>query len=507
MSHLTRYGKRMRLMLITAMFVACFVCLFAIPFAEKKLLSNQVGYYSVRINDVEIGKANSRTDAGQALADARKRLSGEYDRVVYMNPKYEVVKVDSLTGIRMSTEQLADAIYSVLFSCIMDFEAQLAYTVRIGDMTVTLSSIDDVIALMEKVTERYDTAKQFAVALEEEGSSGDYTVNIVKAQADANMDIVAAALNGQATTTQEDGTVVHDGITGLSFAQDVTVSAVPAQKAEIISVNEAYEAVTKETQEDIVYDVQAGDTVSKIAANHNLEMEQIYEWNPQLSEESILAPGDTISLTLPVSELTVVVTKRETYEEDYESQPQYVEDDAAAKGTNTVVTEGTTGKRKVTAEVSYVNGQRLKTEVVDEKIISESQPQVISVGTQTDSEYRKPIAGTFAAGYGILNGKFHGGVDWLAQEGTSVYAAAEGTVERAGWYSDYGYCIDIVHADGWVTRYGQLSSVGVTAGQHVTAGQLIAYSGNTGDSSEPHLHFEMRVNGTTVNPLNYVNKN
>ena len=66
MSHFTKYGKRMRLMLLTAMFVASMVCLFAIPFVEKNLLNNQVAYYRIEVNGTEVGAANSRADAAKA---------------------------------------------------------------------------------------------------------------------------------------------------------------------------------------------------------------------------------------------------------------------------------------------------------------------------------------------------------------------------------------------------------------------------------------------------------
>lgn len=508
MSHITRYGKRMKLMLLTAMTVACFICLFAIPFAEKKLLNNEVGYYSVRINDIEIGKANSRTEAGQALAAARKRLSQEYTQVVYMNPKYEVLKESSLIAERMTTSELEDAIYSALFSCMLDMEKQLAYTVRIDDYTVTLGSSKEVVELMEMVTAQYDTGKEFQVSLESSGSEGDYTVQVVKSQlTNTDVDIVAAALNGDAAMTKEDGTVVYDGVTEISFEQEVTVSTTLADRASVVGVNEAFEAITKEQDENIVYYVQSGDTLSGIAQKYSLELDEIYELNPSVSEDSVIVPGDEIIITVPRSEITVITTKRETYEEDYQAQPQYVDDDTAYRGTNTVVSEGTTGHRKVTAEVTYVNGRQLEVQAVEETIITESQPQVISVGTLTPPDYLKPVTGTFSSGYGERNGSFHKGVDWLAPQGTAVHAAAEGKVTRAGWYSNYGYCVDIVHADGMITRYAHLDSISVSVGQAVSQGQLIAYSGNTGDSSAPHLHFEMWNHGSTVNPLNYVNRN
>ena len=84
-------------------------------------------------------------------------------------------------------------------------------------------------------------------------------------------------------------------------------------------------------------------------------------------------------------------------------------------------------------------------------------------------------------------------------------ASNAGVVTRAGWGSGYGYVIYISHADGRETRYGHLSKILVKVGQSVSQGEKIALSGNTGVSTGAHLHFEILINGSQVNPLNYLN--
>lgn len=99
----------------------------------------------------------------------------------------------------------------------------------------------------------------------------------------------------------------------------------------------------------------------------------------------------------------------------------------------------------------------------------------------------------------------HKGIDWATPTGTAVMASCGGVVTKAGWGSGYGYVVYIQHPDGKETRYGHLSKVLVSSGQKVSQGQKIALSGNTGVSTGPHVHFEIRIGGSAVNPLNYLN--
>ena len=98
----------------------------------------------------------------------------------------------------------------------------------------------------------------------------------------------------------------------------------------------------------------------------------------------------------------------------------------------------------------------------------------------------------------------HKGVDWSCPVGTAIMASSGGTVTQAGWFSSYGYCVTLRHPDGRQTRYAHLSKVLVKAGQSVAQGQKIGLSGNTGRSTGPHLHFEILINGSQVNPMKYL---
>ncbi|WP_151733797.1 murein hydrolase activator EnvC family protein [Paenibacillus tengchongensis] len=103
-------------------------------------------------------------------------------------------------------------------------------------------------------------------------------------------------------------------------------------------------------------------------------------------------------------------------------------------------------------------------------------------------------------------GKMHTGVDFAVPQGTNIHAADSGTVLVAEWWSGYGYCVIVDHGGGVWTLYGHIREGGlrVSAGDKVDRGQVIAESGSTGRSTGPHLHFEVRVDGVTVDPMPYL---
>ena len=124
--------------------------------------------------------------------------------------------------------------------------------------------------------------------------------------------------------------------------------------------------------------------------------------------------------------------------------------------------------------------------------------------------YRQPFSGDYGISQGFGKTDYsanHTGIDFLCPAGTPILASEAGNVFFAGWKpGGYGYCVFLQHPDGMVTIYEHLlKDIPVTVGQHVERGQLIGYSGSTGNSTGPHLHFEMRdADGKAVNPMRYL---
>ena len=117
-----------------------------------------------------------------------------------------------------------------------------------------------------------------------------------------------------------------------------------------------------------------------------------------------------------------------------------------------------------------------------------------------------PLQDTFryTSGFGPRWGRMHEGTDMAAPIGTPVYATADGVVTFAGWMSGYGRIIKVQHDFGIETRYPHLNAMRVEVGQRVSRGDRIGDVGNSGRSTGPHLHYEVRVDGEAMNPMIYI---
>ena len=147
----------------------------------------------------------------------------------------------------------------------------------------------------------------------------------------------------------------------------------------------------------------------------------------------------------------------------------------------------------LTALESQLMERRIKSNLLPTLMPIDAERMGSPFGRRVD-----PIAGVRA---------MHEGIDFGAQPGTPVLAAAGGVVDEATFHPEYGYLIELGHGNDFSSRYAHLSKLKVKAGQLVKRGQLIALSGNTGRSTGPHLHFEVRFKGVPQNPERFLNQN
>ena len=257
----------------------------------------------------------------------------------------------------------------------------------------------------------------------------------------------------------------------------------------------------------------AGDTLGEIAEEHNMTIEDVVAMNGTLeNENSVIRVGDELIISVPEPELSVERQEELYYEEDYDADVVYIDNDDWYTTEQVTRQQPSAGHRRVVALVSYRNDTVTETEIIKEDVAMEAVAKVVERGTKIPPTYIKPISGgRMSSGFGGRKAPKRGastnhkGIDWATPTGTAVMASCGGVVTKAGWGSGYGYVVYIQHPDGKETRYGHLSKVLVSSGQKVSQGQKIALSGNTGVSTGPHVHFEIRIGGSAVNPLNYLN--
>ena len=447
-------------------------------------VSSSITYNEVLLNGEVIGAVADPEVVNQAFLNARARIARETEGLVLGNVECSFQKVPRLFGTTLEQSELENVIYDLLKEQVKAAK-QKYYLVKVNEFTVYLYGIDEVKALLEAALKPYDP-------------DGFFEVNVIS---DTSRELNVFTVE----VTPKEELAEGDGLKALNFSEKVEISEAYVDADRVSKISEAIEAVTKETEKNQTYEVQPGDTLSVIANSRGYYVDEVLALNPGLTRDATLHLGDEIVISVPEPELSVLTTEQSTYEEDYDAETQYIENDSWYTTQQVVRQEAVPGHHEVTVLTTSRNGTETSREMVSENVITEPVPEIIEKGTQTPPTYIKPITGgTLTSTFKWRWGRMHKGIDWAVPKGTAVRASCGGTVVSAGWSGGYGNCITIRHPDGKQTRYGHLSKILVSAGQKVDQGQKIALSGNTGRSTGPHVHFEILVNGTQVNPLKYL---
>ncbi|HEV7826733.1 MAG TPA: peptidoglycan DD-metalloendopeptidase family protein [Mycobacteriales bacterium] len=147
----------------------------------------------------------------------------------------------------------------------------------------------------------------------------------------------------------------------------------------------------------------------------------------------------------------------------------------------------------------------LSARAAEEATATRARAAAVDLGAvPVTGDWARPAVGPLSSPFGPRWGTLHAGLDIAARSGSVIRAASGGTVTLARWYGGYGNAVEIDHGGGLATRYGHASELLVVAGEYVAAGQPIALVGSTGDSTGAHLHFEVRVDGSPIDPLPFM---
>ncbi len=525
MKSVTSYYKRLKVRSIKITVLALFVSIFFLPsFVPFEKTGNNI--FTVILNNKEVGVVSNPEEAEEYVLEARRQIASGNDELILVESDLKLEGREVLWGKIDEPKQIVEQMVQVLKSDVKE-TLHRSYVVKINEYMVNLSSQSDVVGLLQAALDKYDTEGRYQVDLkldptrelpvlttnilteEEAVEETQETVNL-----EAGIHAEITALFEEIEPAGEKDFEDYDlGLISMEYGDTIEVVEAYLKEEELTGLAAAIQEVTQEEEKSDIYEVVAGDTLSEIAIKTNIPMDKLIEMNASLeNENSMIRVGDELIVTVPEPKLAVVRQEEMYYEEDYEEDVIYIDNDEWYTTEMKTLQEPSAGHRKVIAVVTFENEKEINTEIIKEEVTYQAVPKIVERGTKIPPTYIKPLSGgRLSSNFGRRNrptkgaSSYHKGVDWATPTGTAIYASCGGTVARAGWGSGYGYVVYINHPDGRQTRYGHLSKVLVSPGQTVSQGQKIALSGNTGISTGPHLHFEMLINGSQVNPLKYLN--
>lgn len=315
------------------------------------------------------------------------------------------------------------------------------------------------------------------------------------------------------------------GYETASFTREITTEKGFYVADNIISYDELIALFESEVSSDQYYTVQVGDTPIGIAAEQDVDYHDLIQWNPGI--DTLLIAGDEILIGVSEPYLSILATTTDVYTSKIAYDTVEEKTDKLYVGETKVKQEGVNGKQKITAEVTLLNGVETERTIVSKETTKEPVDKIVLVGTKEPDPVTVPAGvttysgnnntgiwlswptdgGYISSAYGSRWGSFHRAIDIAKRGGCygdKIYAAADGTVTFVGYSGTYGKLIKVSHGSGLETWYAHCSGYNVSVGDKVSRGQTIGYIGNTGRSTGPHLHFQVMLNGSCVNPVYYL---
>ncbi len=326
-----------------------------------------------------------------------------------------------------------------------------------------------------------------------------------------NKDTIQEALSDRLVNYKVDGEV-HN----LSYKNKIEYTQGIYLQDSVMAEKPAIDMLTSSTEKKGVYIAQNGDTSVSVCQMYNMSLEDFKRLNPYNASTS-LKNGQVVNIIETESFLPIqYVREFETLSFlDYETV-EY-ETSALNVGVRSILVKGSPGEKISNTEVTYVDGIERSRRTIRSVVTKEPVIEQIGIGTYAarPDPHCRPVTGSGEMGWPLDGGwisdtfisdRDHKGLDIAANEGTDIYAAADGVVISAGWNSGgYGYMVQIDHLNGYQTVYGHMSAVFAVENQTVTKGQLIGAVGDTGNSYGAHLHFEVRYMGICLNPELFLN--
>lgn len=336
------------------------------------------------------------------------------------------------------------------------------------------------------------------------------------------LDIAKSKVNGNATMTEK------PQITVTLVSQDRISSADTLSKNIISTSSEVYSGVGVYVNDEFIFAVESSDTLDNVLSyvqnsaksatgSNDVQILDVIETASGLFCEGDFVDENGAAQQLVSGAINVKTVKTEKISEVIKHKSVTAKDNTKPIGYRRVVVKGEDGERRKTVQTVYVNGKEQESKVVKTEIVKSAVDEQIIIGTRKVSKavavaenerLTWPVNGGYISQYfgafdTDVNG--HTGLDIAASNGTQIYSASVGTVTEVIYSnSGYGNRLKVNCGNGIVLLYAHCSEIDVSVGDTVNVGDMIAKVGSTGNSTGPHLHFEVRKNGAKVDPAPYL---
>ncbi len=490
---------------------------------ERQQPEMLISVYDITINKSLVGTLSDRGLVAEFIALAKEEVVSE----IHYTPEFDyTVKVEERQVDQFEEDQelLAIQMREAIYASAGEIKVQ-GYAMKIGDFCVVLSSRDDLIEVLENAQSLYvqdDSAITVHLVSDVHNPMVLIPeVNILSKELPEDRIFVTSDMTDAPKIGEgapmEDLEADHDQfleavVKEVKLDQHIVVVETFVTKDVLTDVETATELITKEHEEEKTYKVASGDSPSVIAVHNSMTTTELYDLNPGLKENATrMQIGDKLVIMVPEPKLFVRTVEDVIYTEIIDRDINYVNNPNDYIGTHTVIEAGADGVIEVRATVEKLNGQIINEEITEStkvlEPITETQSRgvkALPVTTATGTFEMPMLSYTFTSPFGYRWGRLHKGIDLAAPTGTAIKASDGGRIIKAGWDGGYGYAIEIDHGDGMTTKYGHCSAIYVSVGEEVAQYENIAAVGNTGNSTGPHLHFEIRVWNKPVDPMGYL---
>lgn len=479
-------------------FTICLLLSSFVFFIEYKKLSDPIELYRIYLDGKTVGYIENKESFEKYIDDAQTELKEKYnvDKVYAPNNLY-ITKEITYNEESSTASEIYDSIKDTAPFTIN------GYIVTIGGIdTMTedggeITTDDTIVYVLDK--------EVFYQAIKN-------TVMVFVSDTDYNNFI-----NNTQPELKDTGTIIED----IYIKNRITIKEgkISTEEQIFMSVEDLSKFLLfGTTSEQEKYTVKSGDTISDISYNNKLSVEEFLIANPDLTSESnLLYEGQVVNLGLINPQISLIEEDHvvEIQTKKYDTKIEY--DANMLAGYEKVKQEGIDGTIKVTKKIQKSNGE-IESAVITNteeirpavsKIVTKGSKVVPTVGNLSVWAWPTNKPYVITSNYGWRWGKLHEGVDISGTGyGSPIYAANNGTIEKAGYTSINGNYIYINHNNGYYSVYAHLASINVKEGQAVSMGQKIGTMGQSGYAFGTHLHFSIFygypfVGGYTVNPMNF----